>query len=103
MNRSSYIWVLIIASGFITYFIRIFFIQFIDEEKINKIKEYLTYVPVTVLSALFFSGVFDKGLASVTFDNVKIYASIIAIVVAYFFKNGLLTIIAGMVAFFLMQ
>lgn len=100
MSKYNYIWLLIIISGIVTFLIRYFFVQFINEDKIEKLKGYLSFVPVTVLSALFFSGIFEKGVESIAFDNIKIYASLAALISAYIFKNSFVTIGIGLGLYF---
>ncbi len=89
-------WFVVIAGGFITFFIRYFFIQFLKDNVSENIKEFLSFIPPAVLSALVFYGVFDEGINSLYFVNPKIVAIIIAFFVAWKFNNVLLTIFGGM-------
>jgi branched-subunit amino acid transport protein len=69
----------------------------------DEIKEFLSFIPPAVLSALVFYGIFDKGLDSLYLSNIKIYAGIVAFFVALKFKNMLLTIISGMAIIWIMN
>ncbi len=93
----SEIWVLIIICGIITYFIRLSFIRFAPEGFIERIKDILSFMPVAIFTAIATSGVFGSGIKSVSISNYKIYASIVALLVAMKYKNTILTIISGLV------
>jgi branched-subunit amino acid transport protein len=67
------------------------------------LKELLSFIPPAVLSALVFYGVFDKGTDSLFFSNPKIWAAVIALIVALKFKNMLLTIFSGMAIIWLLK
>jgi branched-subunit amino acid transport protein len=64
----------------------------------------LHYVPPAVLSAIIFPELFlHNGILNLSLGNARLLAGLIAIVVAWFSKNILITIIAGMIALFLLQ
>jgi branched-subunit amino acid transport protein len=64
----------------------------------------LHYVPPAVLSAIIFPELFLRnGVLSVSFDNIRLLAGLVATLVAWYSKNTLLTILAGMIALFLFQ
>jgi branched-subunit amino acid transport protein len=64
----------------------------------------LHYVPPAVLSALIFPALFlPDDVWDVSVHNPHLLAGLVAIGVAWFSKNTLLTILAGMLAFFLLQ
>jgi branched-subunit amino acid transport protein len=64
----------------------------------------LHYVPPAVLSAIIFPELFMRGgHLALSFGNTRLLAGIVAIAVAWFSRNTLLTIVAGMVALVLMQ
>jgi branched-subunit amino acid transport protein len=78
-------------------------IAFIDPNVLSKnTKKVLTYVPSAVFPAIIFPAVFfnSKGYL-VSIDNPQIWAFMIAVVIGYFFKNILLTIISGLSSFWL--
>jgi len=64
----------------------------------------LHYVPPAVLSAIIFPELFlHNGVLNISLDNTRLLAGLVAIVVAWFSKNTLITIIAGMLALLLLQ
>jgi len=64
----------------------------------------LHYVPPAVLSAIIFPQLFlSDGVLNLSLDNTRLLAGLAAIAVAWFSKNTLITIIAGMIALFLLQ
>ena len=78
-------------------------IAFIDPNVLSKnTKKALTYVPSAVFPAIIFPAVFlnSKGYL-VSIDNPQIWAFLIALIIGYFFKNILLTIISGLLSFWL--
>lgn len=91
------IWVLIIICGIITYLIRLSFIQFAPQGFIERIKDTLSFMPVAIFTAIATSGVFSGGIKSVDPSNYKIYASIVALLVAMKYKNTILTILSGLI------
>ena len=97
------IWFWIFIAGLITFFTRYSMIAFINPDILSKnTKKVLTYVPSAVFPAIIFPAVFlnSKGyLASI--ENPQIWAFMIAVVIGYFFKNILLTIISGLLSFWL--
>lgn len=68
------------------------------------LRKALHYVPPAVLSAIVFPELFLRdGMMNFTLDNDRLLAGLIAILVAWFSKSTLITIIAGMLALFLLQ
>lgn len=62
----------------------------------------LRYVPVAVLTAILVpEALVRNGQVSLSLDNAYLYASIASIVIAWRFKNLLLTIGGGLIVFFL--
>jgi len=97
------IWFWIFIAGLITFFTRYSMIAFINPDVLSKnTKKILTYVPSAVFPAIIFPAVFinSKGYL-VSIDNPQIWAFLIALIIGYFFKNILLTIISGLLSFWL--
>src|SRR5210317_1894210 len=97
------IWFWIFIAGLITFFTRYSMIAFIDPGILSKnTKKILTYVPSSVFPAIIFPAVFldSKGLL-VSIENPQIWAFMIALIIGFFFKNILLTIISGLLSFWL--
>jgi len=64
----------------------------------------LHYVPPAVLSAIIFPELFLRNdVLDISLDNIRLLAGLVAILVAWYSKNTLITIIAGMLALFLLQ
>lgn len=62
----------------------------------------LRYVPVAVLTAIIVpEALVRDGQITWSFDNAYLYASLVSIVIAWRFKNLLLTISGGLLVFFL--
>jgi len=97
------IWVLIFFGTIVTLAERLSFILLIGKREMPRgIKKALQYVPVTVLTALALPAIsLNEGAIDVSF-NPKILAAIAAVLMAWRSKNLLMTIIAGMVTFWVM-
>ena len=94
-------WFSIIVSGIVSYFSRMPIIALIDREMLGtKVKEVLNYVPAAVFPAIIFPGVFfnDYGLF-VEITDPKIYGAIVALVVGFYSRNIIATIISGLLSY----
>lgn len=68
------------------------------------LRKALHYVPPAVLSAIIFPELFIRNeTLNLSLDNYRLMAGLVAILVAWFTKNILVTILAGMLALFLLQ
>ena len=66
----------------------------------DKIKAVLAYVPSAVFPAIIFPGIFINDYGQfIEMDNPKIFAAIAAVIVGYFSKNIIATILAGLVSY----
>jgi len=94
-------WFSIIISGIITYFSRMAMVALIDRELLGtKVKEVLNYVPAAVFPAIIFPGVFFNDFGSlVQITDPKIYGAIIALVVGFYSKNVIATIVSGLLSY----
>ncbi len=99
------LWLTIIASGVVTFAIRLSFILLIGIRQPSEIvQRALHYVPPAVLSAIVFQELFtDKSGLNISAANPRLLAGLIAILVAWRTKNAVLTIIVGMIALWLIQ
>jgi len=99
------IWLVMLLGGLITFGMRFSLIYLFGRFKVPKtMQKALHYVPPAVLSAIIFPELFLRdGVLNLSLDNTRLLAGLIAIVVAWFSKNTLITIIAGMIALFLLQ
>ena len=95
------IWMLILLSGLITYLLRFSMISLIKKDMLSeKTKIVLSYVPSAVFPALIFPAIFlnNSGLL-VSYDDPKIIAALVAILVGFFSKNILATILSGLIVY----
>ena len=99
------IWLVMLLGGLITFGIRFSLIYLFGRFKVPEmIQKALHYVPPAVLSAIIFPELFlQDGVMNISLDNTRLLAGLAAILVAWFSKNTLVTIIAGMLALFLLQ
>ena len=94
----------IIFAGILTYFTRMTMIALINRDMLgDKIKEVLAYVPSAVFPAIIFPGIFisDFGTFIEIYDP-KIYGALVAIIVGYFSKNIIATILAGLISYWVL-
>ena len=97
-------WFSIIVSGIDTYFSRMAMVALIDREMLGtKVKEVLNYVPAAVFPAIIFPGVFFDDLGSfVEFTNPKIYGALVALIVGFYSRNVIATILSGLLSYWFM-
>ena len=94
-------WTSIFIAGIITYFTRMSMVTLIDKDIFNEnFRKILNYVPSVVFPSIIFPGILldDYGVF-VTIMDPKIYGALIAIIVGYFSRNVILTIVSGMASY----
>jgi branched-subunit amino acid transport protein len=98
------IWLVMLLGGLITFAMRFSLIYLFGRFQVPEtMRRALHYVPPAVLSAIIFPELFlHDGALSISLDNTRLLAGLVAIVVAWFSKNTLITIIAGMIALLLL-
>ncbi len=94
-------WASIFIAGLITYFTRMGMITLMDKDIFNEnFRKILNYVPSVVFPSIIFPGVIlDDYGTLVAITDPKIYGALTAIIVGYFSKNVILTIIAGLTSY----
>ena len=99
------IWLVMLVGGLITFGMRFSLIYLFGRFQVPEtMRRALHYVPPAVLSAIIFPELFLRdGEWFISLENYRLLAGLVAALVAWFSKNTLLTIIAGMVALFLLQ
>lgn len=99
------IWLVILLGGLLTYGMRLSFIYLFGRFQVPEtMRRALHYVPPAVLSAITFPEIFmHEGQLNLAAGNYRMWAGAVAVLVAYFTKNTLLTILAGMIALLLLQ
>ena len=104
MIGSDVIWLVMIASGLLTFAARFSMIGlFQDRELPQIIKQILTYVAPSVLAAIIIPDVLLVDRAVMVLDNPKIPAFLLAMVAAALTRNVLVTISTGMIALWLIS
>ena len=101
------IWLVMLLGGLITFAMRFSLIYLLAEGRFEipeTIRKALHYVPPAVLSAIIFPELFLRnGALDLSLENTPLLAGLFAILVAWFSKNTLVTIIAGTLALFLLK
>ena len=94
---------MIIIAGIITYFTRMSMIALVNRDLLgDRIKAVLAYVPSAVFPAIIFPGIFiDDAGVLIDIYNPKLFASVIAILVGYFSRNVIATIISGLFSYWI--
>ncbi|HLA45478.1 MAG TPA: AzlD domain-containing protein [Aggregatilineales bacterium] len=98
------IWLIILGMSIVTYGTRLLPLTLIDEEALPYLaRRGLVYVPVAVLSAIIGPGfVPGKDWLHYTVD-AHLLAGMVAIAVAWYTRNTIITIILGMVVLVLLS
>ena len=97
-------WSSIIIAGVLTYFTRMTMIALINRDMLgNRIKAVLAYVPSAVFPAIIFPGIFlnDYG-AFIEINDPKIFGALVAILVGYFSRNVIATILSGLFSYWIL-
>tara|TARA_B100000035_G_C20549618_1_gene357607 strand:+ start:133 stop:444 length:312 start_codon:yes stop_codon:yes gene_type:complete len=94
-------WFSILIAGIVTYLSRMTMVTIIKREMLNdKIKEVLVFVPSAVFPAIIFPGVFFNDYGNfVELSDPKIFGALIAIVVGFYSKNIIFTILSGLISY----
>jgi len=97
------LWISIIIAGIINYLSRLGSVLLIKPEKLStKTKLILSYVPSAVFPAIIFPAVFlNESNSIVEINDPKIIAFAAAIIIGYFTKNIILTIITGLIIYWI--
>jgi branched-subunit amino acid transport protein len=96
------IWLVMLIGGLITFGMRFSLIFLFGKFEIPEtLRRALHYVPPAVLSAIIFPELlYRSSQLDISLGNTRLLAGIVAILVAWFSKNTLLTIVTGMIALF---
>ena len=97
------LWISIIIAGIINYLSRLGSVLLIKPEKLStKTILILSYVPSAVFPAIIFPAVFlNESNSIVEINDPKIIAFAAAIIIGYFTKNIILTIITGLIIYWI--
>ena len=96
-------WLSIIIAGIITYFTRMTMVALVSQDMLgDRIKVVLSYVPSAVFPAIIFPGVFiDDYGAFIEMNDPKIFGALVAIIVGYFSRNVIATILSGLFSYWI--
>jgi branched-subunit amino acid transport protein len=101
------IWLVMLLGGLATFGMRFSLIYLLAEGRFQvpeTMRKALHYVPPAVFSAIIFPELFLRNdVLALSLDNSRLLAGLAAVLVAWYSKNTLVTIIAGMIALFLLQ
>ncbi|MDP1714437.1 MAG: AzlD domain-containing protein [Anaerolineales bacterium] len=99
------IWLVLLLGGLITFGMRFSLIYLFGRFDIPEtIRKSLHYIPPAVLSAIIFPALlYPADSLDLSLGNTRLLAGIIAILVAWFSKNTLLTILVGMAILLIFQ
>ena len=96
-------WLSITIAGILTYFTRMTMIALVRRDLLGeKIKAVLAYVPSAVFPAIIFPAIFinDYG-AYIEMNDPKIFGALVAIIVGYFSRNVIATILSGLLSYWI--
>ena len=98
-------WITMLIVGLLTFGIRLSFIVILDRWQPPKLVERaLRFVPVAVLSAIIAPElVLVGGTLDISLGNLRLLAGIVATLVAWYTKNIVWTILAGMSILLILQ
>lgn len=97
------LWIVMIAVGLLTFLTRLSFIALLERIQLPAaFQRALRFVPIAVLSAIIAPeiGYADNALF-LSPQNPRLLAGVVATLVAYYTKNVVWTIVAGMAAFWI--
>ena len=99
------IWLIMLIVGLLTFGIRLSFIVILDRWQPPKLVERaLRFVPVAVLSAIIAPElVLVGGTLDISLGNLRLLAGTVATLVAWYTKNIVWTILAGMSILLILQ
>ena len=93
----------IIFAGILTYLTRMTMIALISRDMLgDKIKAVLEYVPSAVFPAIIFPGIFINDYGNfIEMNDPKIFGAIVAVLVGYFSRNIIATILSGLISYWI--
>jgi branched-subunit amino acid transport protein len=99
------IWIVMIVLGLLTFAIRFSFIALLERIKLPvTFQRALRFVPIAVLSAIIAPELgYYNNVLTLSPTNPRLVAGIVATLVAFWTKNVVWTLLAGMVVFWVMR
>ena len=94
-------WTSIFIAGLITYFTRMSMVTLIDKDIFSEnFRKILSYVPSVVFPSIIFPGILLDDYGSlVAITDPKLYGALTAIIIVYFTRNVILTIVSGLASY----
>ena len=94
-------WLSVIIAGIVTYFARMTMVAIVSKDMMgDKIKAVLAYVPSAVFPAIIFPAVFINDYGTfIEMNDPKIFGALVAIIVGYFSRNVIATILSGLFSY----
>ena len=91
----------ILFAGLLTYFTRMTMVALISRDMLgDKVKAVLEYVPSAVFPAIIFPGIFINDYGTfIELNDPKIFGALVALLIGYFSKNIIATILAGLISY----
>ena len=105
ISSDATIWLTMLVVGILTYATRLSFILIFGQREVPpRVRQALRFVPPAVLTAIIFPELLIReGEIDLSLGNEWLLAGIAAAIVAWFSKNVVATILAGMVALILIE
>jgi branched-subunit amino acid transport protein len=99
------VWLVILAIGVITFITRLSFILLFSRMRVTPfMQRALRFVPPAVLSAILLPElVLQSGVVDLSIGNERLFAGMLAALVAWRTRNVLLTLGVGLVALWILQ
>ncbi len=96
-------WLSIVIAGILTYFTRMTMIALVSRDMLgDRIKSVLAYVPSAVFPAIIFPAIFINDYGNfIEMNDPKIFGAIVAIIVGYFSRNVIATILSGLISYWI--
>ena len=96
-------WLSIVIAGILTYFTRMTMIALVSRDMLgDRIKAVLAYVPSAVFPAIIFPAIFINDYGTfIEMNDPKIFGATVAIVVGYFSRNVIATILSGLISYWI--
>ena len=96
-------WLSIIIAGIVTYFARMTMVALVSRDMLgDRIKAVLAYVPSAVFPAIIFPGIFINDYGTfIEMNDPKIFGALVAIIVGYFSRNVIATILSGLFSYWI--
>ena len=96
-------WLSIIIAGILTYFTRMTMIALVSRDMLgDRIKSVLAYIPSAVFPAIIFPAIFINDYGNfIEMNDPKIFGAIVAIIVGYFSRNVIATILSGLISYWI--